>query len=328
MIGTTVTTVKKISLWYWALLFASLVFIILGLALSSFFLFGVSLILFFVSLSVILLAESHIVAEFHEQGINLYPHGVSVDYLALKAVAAVTRSRRKKQPDYYELDIATSDFGFRFPANLDVPSSAIEQFLVGQLSPFIDLPGDEDIAKLYTEQTAKHGANQVYLFHGRIRPSRRVAASRILKFAMFPTVACLLLIGFAFILPLRSRDIMTELLTLEIISLMIVGVATIVALVRRNAVQSLFKLVPQKTALMITPEGFALSQLNLKGKVSWDQIRGIDMKQTANNGLNGQQNMIGVLNMRIEGGAIVIWDAYDRSLSHIEEVMRRYAPSF
>src|SRR5262245_33356940 len=110
MIGTTVTAVKKISGWYWALMFCSLVFIIFGLALSNFFLFGVSFILLFVSLSVIFLAESHIVAEFHEQGINLYPHNVSVDYVALKAVAAVERSRRKKRPDYYELDIATSDF--------------------------------------------------------------------------------------------------------------------------------------------------------------------------------------------------------------------------
>jgi hypothetical protein len=130
------------------------------------------------------------------------------------------------------------------------------------------------------------------------------------------------------ILPLQSRDIVTELITLEVIALTVVGVGTIAGLLRRNSVQSLFKLVPQKTALVVTPEGFALSQLNLKGKVSWDQIRKIDMKQTTNNGFSGQQQAIGVLNMRIDGGAIVIWDAYDRSLSYIEEIMLRYGPSF
>jgi hypothetical protein len=81
----------------------------------------------------------------------------------------------------------------------------------------------------------------------------------------------------------------------------------------------------RRASLVISPKGIALAQADLKGQMSWDEVREIKFVRhtTGKHALFGGLGGHGIV-LTVPGAMIVIPDIYDRPLPLIHQLMLYY----
>jgi len=259
--------------------------------------------------------------ELQPAGLHLQPGDHLLPYAAIVAVTGLRKHNDQAGLKPYPIDVCTADFGVRVPAHPAVPALALEKYLSTRASPFITPPTDPDVAQFYDQECAKHGADQVALYHGRTAQIEAYAPRYLRWFALGWLIGSFVALSLALNLYARVdsvNNMAVVMIVLGFVLLLVSFVGDPRLGLKRQAGHT-------ADSLVVGPSGLALRQGKLKGKLRWDEVQNIVMKPAAassstgslSTGVIGRQS----LHLQVAGATIVLVEVYDRALTQIKDTI-------
>jgi hypothetical protein len=257
-------------------------------------------------------------AELTESSLRLGDSQSNVAYVDMTAVAS-QRSARFPSQTRCPISITHASGNIDIPAEINIPSNELEQFLRKRLQARIVSVPDPDLDEYLQKQLREFGPEQVFWFQAAAPRSSPVHRLRIRAWiACFIAGLALLVIG-AIASPgvqggaaARARDD-------QIVQWFAVGLAATVfgfvgwmlsAAVRRSSRPKVKE--AALSSLVVGPSGMALRQGDLKGELRWAEIRGVQLRNRP------------PLKIQLAGATIPIWNIYDSPLIEIYDRIRQY----
>jgi hypothetical protein len=255
-------------------------------------------------------------ARLEESGITLLHSGEFLPYAKIESLAAGP-SLGAKNPHQYAIDVHTATRTVRMPAAIDVATPELERFLRSHLPPRIVAVPDPDVDEYLNRQMETFG-HQSVLWYGPARHPAGLARPSVRR----AWLACLLaglvvLIAGVAMLESRDRgpgnrravDHYTGIIVVGAVSLAagLLGLLVHISLTQRShpKVKNI-----ELSSLVISPEGIALRQGDLKGELKWEEIRGVKLPRNK------------PLSLQLAGVTVQILNIYDRSLVEIQDRLR------
>jgi hypothetical protein len=279
-----------------------------------------------IALALMLSSEPVTRFEITERGLSFEePEVVFVPFADLQGLTAPDPARREQ----FAIQVYHSGGVVRIPARLDVSSKDLYQFLYSCLPPVPGPNPDEvpaALRKFVAEQIETFGPERVQVYLARRHPPapsnrRSVAVSwAVMLTGILWGIAGGVLVALSGGPP--GGDQSGFIWICLGILLFLFGLLFVLVTSRQGTIAR----VPgwDKSCVVISPGGIALSQGSLKGKMRWDELREIDFPARPRLGLataGGVPHGIGLL---VEGAYLVIADYYDRPLSWIHRQLTAY----
>jgi hypothetical protein len=289
-------------------------------ALAFFFnvaaLFAVAAISATIATTLFVSRERPFKARLDENGLALLHSGEQIRYTEIESLAAGP-SPGGKDAYQFALDIRAATRIVRVPAAINVPIGDLVRFLRSKMPPRIVAVPDPDVDEYLNRQMEQFGPQSVAWYGpardapGLTRPSVRRA-----WLASFLAGLVVLIVGVAMLENRdggpgnrRAVDHYTGVIAVGAVSLIVglLGLLIHISLTRQSQpkVKNL-----ELTSLVISPQGIALRQGDLKGELKWEEIRGVKLRRNK------------PLSLQLAGVTIPIFNIYDRSLVEIHDRIR------
>lgn len=313
MLGQTVTALKQPRLGAIFIAVGGLALLGIGFAASLLPLAGIGAIFCALGAGWWLAPQTRFAATFTEAGIQIDSHHQFLDYQDIVAVVGMPPPNKHAKGEHYPLDICTEEIGQSWPSRLSVPSGAVEDFLLSNMTANSSMPEDDDLAQFYREQTGRFGALAVSVFQSRIatRPLQRPWGFCGAFSGMVVASIAVIIWGSS----LRKEPIM-----MTGIVCLIVGSIVMLLFFMLIHYRGGVKLKQRDlTCLVVSPFGIGLRQGGLKGILRWDELKNLGLRKV-NSAFQASSaaSTARVLDLKLDGTIIPLLDVYDRSLEKIE----------
>jgi hypothetical protein len=262
--------------------------------------------------------ERPFTARVEESGLALLHKGVLLRYTEIESLAPGW-SLGGNDTHQYALDLLTANTIVRVPAAINVPTSELERFLRSHMPPRLVAVPDPDVDEYLNRQMETYGPQRVVWYSAakhRVRPAR--TSIRRAWLACFLAGLVVLIAGVT-LLESRDRapgnrravDDYTGVIAVGAVALVVglLGLLIHISLTQRThpKVKNV-----ELSSLVISPEGIALRQGDLKGELKWEEIRGVKLPRNK------------PLSLQLAGVTIPIFNIYDRSLVEIRDRLREH----
>ncbi len=279
-----------------------------------------------IALALMLSSEPVTRFEITESGLSFEePEVVFVPFADLQGLTAADSAGRER----FAIQVYHSGGVVGIPARIDVSSKDLYQFLLSRLPPVPEPNPDElpaALRKFVAEQIETFGPEKVQVYLARRYPPVRsnhkaVAVSWAVAFTgLLWGVAGGVLVALYANPPAKDESGFIWIgfgILLFLFGLLFALVAS-----RKGTIAR----VPgwDKSCVVISPGGIALSQGSLKGKMRWEELREIDFPARPRLGLATAGGVAQGIGLLVEGAYLVIADYYNRPLSWIHRQLTAY----
>jgi len=226
----------------------------------------------------------------------------------------VEEIRRQRAP----IVVVHAHGAFQIPARLNVPSVDIYRGLLARIPPMAAGQVGALLGDYVEQQWSKFGGEQVLVYGARQRPGYRIPPRKI----HFPFLGAVL----AGLVWVAGPALVADGIGWMVAGIVLIVISSLVWLARTMANTPGGVRVSKKSeaGLVITPDGLALSQGDMKGHMRWDEITEMKMSRGQTGfRLSAGPKGRGVL-IRSPGVELVIVDIYDRPIQVIYQWLRRY----
>ncbi len=264
--------------------------------------------------------ESAFRAEITHDSLLLHHRGASVRYADLISIATQPNDRFS-EPSRCPLIITHSDGVLEVPADANVPSDELAQFLRGRLPPRIVSVPDPDIADYLQRQLSQFDSDQIFWCQaGLAAPPTMRRSTRRAWIVCFLVGIALIFIGMAVLSAESPRgggrardDRATQWFAVGTVAIVVGAFGWMLHAAMGRGTNPKIK-DAALSSLVISPAGMALRQGDLKGELRWAEIRGAQLGKRP------------PLKLQLAGAMIPIFNVYDRPLAEIHERIRHHLP--
>ena len=246
-----------------------------------------------------------------DDGLAFEPDGPDGPYAAIDGLTAA----RRPTGDRFEMQVYYPGGAVGIPARLTVPSRDLYAFLASRLEPSGGRDVPSTLHGFRDDQEAKFGPDRVFTYRSRTRPP--VKRGWRVGVPLFGAAGCLLAAAAG-----QSVGGDGEAYAVGgLVSAFMFGVFGVAFWAGNLAGRAEGH---GDSGLVVGPTGIALAQGGLKGKMRWDEVRGIEYPpkaRTATHTTAASKRGIGVV---VAGAYIVIQDHYDRPPLLIYARMKAY----
>jgi hypothetical protein len=269
-----------------------------------------------IGLALLLVRERPFKAELTREGLEIEDPPLVLPYAEIESVLGPKKQRQAP------IQIHFSGGVMRIPARLNVRSDELYWFLLDQLPPNSSRELPAVLARYCAEQEARYGPDRV--FSHRARPQRFI---RRRKYGIFIVGTACVLAGLIWLLvgvllPKDGQPWIVLGITLTFFSAFFTGL-----LILSQSFESAGSQIKnwRGSGLVISPEGLAMIQGDMKGELRWDELRDIRFRpKPAFFGFQSAGTNMQGIHLIVAGATIVIVDLYDRPLEMIHEQLRAY----
>lgn len=250
--------------------------------------------------------ESRFLATFTPTALEVEEPACRVSYDEMQALLARQRPASPFQtgPPHYPVQIVFADGVIRIPPKLNVASDEVYSFLYTRFTSHGSQTIHPDLAEYLRRKEKKYGGERVWSYRARRYRGQggRAAKARTFFLALFLSGLVWILAG----------------VTLHYEGWTFGGIASAIVAglfllyYRFNARLHPVARKLQQASLVITPDGIALAQADLKGQLRWDEVRDVKYQ-------HGKD-----LVLKVEGALIPVADIYDRPLPLINQLIQYY----
>jgi hypothetical protein len=264
--------------------------------------------------------EPAFAAEFTEDAIEVAePAADTIPYTEIQGLRVRGRSPNpeKKGPESYPIQVAHSDGVLQIPAYLDVPSDKVFRFLFDQITPFGSREVNPVLEDYALRQEKTYGEEKVWTYCARqhlgSRSGHRRAWTLLLSFVLAGAA------WLAFGILRQEPGWMAAGFVGMIAGGFFYFILWLDSKANRGSVKNW-----RQASLVISPEGLALIQGDLKGEMRWDELKDVKFRTKPRfYAFEIGQLPLG-LALVVEGTTLVIADVYDRPLAIIYERILEY----
>lgn len=250
--------------------------------------------------------EPRFLATFTPTALEVEEPACRVNYEEMQALLARYRPANPFQagPRHYPIQIVFAEGVIRVPPKLNVASDEVYSFLYTRFTSHGSQAIHPDLLDYLRRKEKKYGGERVWSYRARRYRGQggRAAKARVFLLALF-------LAGLGWIL--AGVGLHYEGWAFGGIAMAIVaGLFLLYYLVNARLHPVARKL--QQASMIITPDGIALAQADLKGQLRWDEVRDVKYQ-------HGKD-----LILKVEGALIPVADIYDRPLPLINQLIQFY----
>jgi hypothetical protein len=245
----------------------------------------------------------------------------SIPYEGLEGLLAPGRPPNpfKVGPRSYTIQVLHRDGAFRIPARLTVPSDEVFGFLFRQFSPGGSRDVHPSLADFVRRKERDFGPGRVWTYRARTHLGRGPERPRLAAFSLALLLTAVIWLPWG----IATRD--EGWIGGGSLILVFCGLFAVLAWSTTRRPTGLVRIKHwQKSSLVIAPDGLALVQGDMSGRLAWDEV--LDVKVRTRPALfqtYGSTNMPGIV-LKVEGAEVVIADLYDRPLPLIYQQVHHY----
>jgi hypothetical protein len=273
-----------------------------------------SLLPFSLALAYFLIRPWRFEAQITTEGLEIARPRLSLAFEAIEAVLMVGKPGRAQAA----LQIFHAGGLVRIPARLNLRSDELHAFLLDQMLPSVSRPLPEELAKYCAIQEDRYGTQRVFAYRARrysIVPGRHWKA--LATFTGFALGGLAYLVAGICLGPASMPWFGAGIAMAVIFGLFAVGF-----LVARPKPRTA---IVRDAALVVCPRGLAMVQGDMRGELSWHEVKKIRLGRTRGffdssvfaTALQG-------IHLDVGGATVTIADLYDKPLSLIHEQIKAY----
>src|SRR6266851_7894869 len=241
--------------------------------------------------------------QFTETGLELVAPPLTIPYEKIEGLWAKGRTgnptRRSRRP--FPMQIAHEGGILYIPANLNVPSEDVYQFLYSRFSPGGSRDVNSQLARYLAVEEAAFGSEQVWSFRARRHLARPFGARKFRAFSLAILLSAVLWLGLGFGVNKLEGWIAGGFIGLFSGLVMLLG-SFIVTQSGPNRIKRW-----QQSSLIISPGGMAMVQGETKGEMAWDELLDVKWKGIKNQAFTSDSDPPGIV-LVFEGAKISIAD--------------------
>lgn len=265
--------------------------------------------------------ERGVSLELDRSGISVQGQGITIPFEDLEAVTVNGQPyfESMRQGAARRMEISHRQGVLLVPCPLTVPVRDLAIFLRGKIQGVPRAESvDGPLGEWRDEQRDAFGVERVWAV------GRRAALPASINYRGLSTLAAAVLVsGVVWLLASGSIDddgMWTALGVSAIILGALFGLMALMAGRRDGAQQAAWK----NAALVMGPQGIALRQGPLNGKLGWSDILAISGQKTRRLGIGSRSELRAGIRLKIAGARVLIEDVYERPLAMIEAKLREY----
>jgi hypothetical protein len=261
-------------------------------------------------------------ARFTETTVEVEEPPLSVPYAEIEGVLADGRpvDPYRKESRRCSVQILHPGGVLEIPARVDAPWAEVYAFLLRQINPRSDGPVHESLSGHLRHKQHRFGPDKVWSYARRVGPRVAAAGRRGRAVAAVGLLTGAAWIGAGAALP-REREAW---LGFGFLFATVWGMLWLVFFLqgRRGSGGKL----QRGASLVISPDGLALVQGDLRGEMRWDELRDVKLQSGPRNfqwGPDSSGTGPGIL-LKVSGATIRVADIYDRPLALIYQQICYY----
>jgi hypothetical protein len=244
-----------------------------------------------------------------ETALELLAPPVTIPYEKLQGLWAKGRTGNPTRPKRrsFPMQIAHEDGILYIPANLNLSSEDLYQFMYSRFSPSGSREVNSQLAKYLAVEEGAFGSDRVWSFRARKHLARPFGARKFRAFSLAIVLSALLWLGLGFGPNKLEGWIAGGFIGLFIGLVLFLGSF----IVTQTGPQRIKRW--QQSSLIISPGGIAMIQGETKGEMGWDELLDVKWREVKNQAFTSDSDPPGIV-LVFEGAKVSIADIYDRPL--------------
>ncbi|MEZ6123438.1 MAG: hypothetical protein R3C49_09720 [Planctomycetaceae bacterium] len=253
-----------------------------------------------------------------QDGIQVKDSGEVIRYSAIESFSypRITDGKGNLKSQQAPIHIFHESGQFTIPRNINVSSEEVFDFLRSRTQDRNPTSLPSLLEDYANEQAETFGDDKVFCFGAR-RSVQRVRSGRAAG-----NLGLALLLA-AVIWGIAGACLDVDWMGGAIILLVIAGFMWLLTFVRSpSPITGIANW--QKSGLVVTPVGLAMVQGNLKGRMTWAELRSVDYREgTKSFHISSNTQRTGI-QLKMDGSALIIVDLYDQPLATIHDRIMEY----
>jgi hypothetical protein len=265
-------------------------------------------------------------ARFTQTALEVEEPPASIPYADVQSLLAPRRPANpfKAGPKQYAIQVLHRDGVLHIPARLSVPSDDVFFFLYRQLPAQGSRAVPAGLRDYLRRKEHEYGPDRVWTYCARAHLGNSPEFGRAAAFLLSLALSGVAWLVWAWLVWGPARD-GAGWVAAGIVCIFFGGLFSLLFWLQSRRPPGVLHIKRwHESGLVVTPDGLALAQGDLSGRLRWDEVRQVEIRRRPRAFQYQSGGAVGGIVLKVEGAAIVIADIYDRPLSLIYQQICYY----